>query len=71
MDLAETEAALDRLVAWAERPEFTYRHEWRANDIVIWDNASVTHRRDGFPSEQRRFLKRTGFHFPEELGVPY
>jgi taurine dioxygenase len=67
----ETEAVLDCLVGWAERPDFTYRHEWRKNDIVIWDNASVMHRRDGFPSEQRRFLKRTGFHFPEALGVPY
>lgn len=69
-DLAETEKVLDRLVGWAEQPRFTYRHEWRVNDLVLWDNASVMHRRDGFPAEQRRFLKRTGFHFPEELGVP-
>ncbi len=69
--LEETEQMLDRLVAWAEQPDFTYRHEWQTNDIVLWDNASVMHRRDGFPSEQRRFLKRTGFHFPEELGVPF
>jgi taurine dioxygenase len=70
-DFDQTEAALDRLVAWADQPDFTYRHEWRVNDVVLWDNASVMHRRDGFPSEQRRFLKRTGFHFPEKLGVPY
>lgn len=69
--LAETEAILERLVAWADQPDFTYRHDWQANDIVLWDNASVMHRRDGFPSEQRRFLKRTGFLFPEELGVPF
>ena len=70
-DLAETEQVLDRLVSWAEQPRFTYRHEWRVNDVVLWDNASVMHRRDGFPTEQRRFLKRTGFHFPEAHGVPY
>ncbi len=70
-DPEETEAALDRLVAWADRPDFTYRHDWRVNDVVLWDNASVMHRRESFPSQQRRFLKRTGFHFPEELGVPY
>jgi len=39
--------------------------------VLLWDNASVMHRRESFPSQQRRFLKRTGFHFPEELGVPY
>jgi taurine dioxygenase len=70
-DLDQTEAALDRLVGWADQPDFTYRHEWQVNDVVLWDNASVMHRRDGFPSEQRRFLKRTGFHFPEALGAPY
>lgn len=70
-DLAATEAMLDRLVDWTEQPRFTYRHEWRVNDLVLWDNAAVMHRRDGFPTEQRRFLKRTGFHFPEELGTPY
>jgi taurine dioxygenase len=67
----ETEKTLDRLVAWAAKPEFTYCHKWRVNDIVIWDNASVMHRREGFPSEQRRFLKRTGFYFPENLRTPY
>ena len=71
LDRDETEAALGRLVAWADRPDFTYRHQWRVNDVVIWDNASVMHRRQSFPSDQRRFLKRTGFHFPEALGVPY
>ena len=70
-DHDETEAMLERLVAWADRPDFTYRHEWRVNDVVLWDNASVMHRRDAFPGQQRRFLKRTGFHFPEALGTPY
>lgn len=71
LDLDGTEAVLDRLVGWAAQDRFTYRHSWRVNDLVLWDNASVMHRRDGFPSEQRRFLKRTGFHFPDALGVPY
>jgi taurine dioxygenase len=70
-DHDQTEAMLERLVAWADRPDFTYRHQWRVNDVVLWDNASVMHRREAFPGEQRRFLKRTGFHFPEELGTPY
>ncbi len=71
LDLARTEKILDQLVDWAEQPRYTYCHKWRVNDLVLWDNAAVMHRRDGFPSGQRRFLKRTGFHFPEELGIPY
>lgn len=67
----ESDAAVETLQAWAARPEFVYKHKWRRNDVVIWDNASVMHRRDSFPPEQRRFMKRTGFHLPEELGVPF
>ena len=71
MSEPESRALIARLTEWAERPEFVYRHEWRPGDVVIWDNASVMHRRDAFPEAQRRFLKRTGFHLPEELGAPF
>ena len=67
----DSEAEVERLKAWASRPEFVYRHKWRVNDVVFWDNTSVMHRRDGFPPEQRRFLKRTGFYLPEEHGAPF
>lgn len=72
-DLSEDESLdfVARLAEWAERPEFVYKHTWRNGDVVIWDNTSIMHRRDGFPPEQRRFLKRTGFHLPEALGVPF
>jgi alpha-ketoglutarate-dependent taurine dioxygenase len=67
----DTEAEIERLEGWAEQPQFVYKHEWRVNDVVLWDNTSVMHRRAGFPPEQRRFLKRTGFHLPDSLGVPF
>jgi len=68
---ADSRALVARLTEWAERPEFVYRHDWRVGDVVMWDNASVMHRRDAFPDTQRRFLKRTGFHLPEDLGIPF
>ncbi len=67
----DSQAEIERLVGWAAQSEFVYKHKWRVNDVVLWDNTSVMHRRDGFPPEQRRFLKRTGFHLPEDLGVPF
>lgn len=67
----EGDALFRRLADWYGRDEFVYAHHWRVGDVVFWDNASVAHRRDAFPSTQRRFLKRTGFHLPEELAVPF
>ncbi len=71
LSFEDSEAEVARLQDWSARPEFVYKHSWRPNDLVFWDNTSIMHRRDGFPSEQRRFMKRTGFHLPEELGVPF
>ena len=65
------EAEVARLQSWAAQDRFVYKHRWRKNDVVIWDNSSVMHRRESFPPEQRRFMKRTGFHLPKERGVPF
>lgn len=71
MPQEEGDALFQRLHDWIGRPEFVYSHRWRVGDVVMWDNTSVVHRRDAFPPTQRRFLKRTGFHLPEELAVPF
>ena len=72
-DLSEGEGAslLAELEDWAERPEFTYCHDWRVGDVVMWDNTSTMHRRDAFSPTARRMLKRTGFEFTEDRGVPF
>lgn len=71
MDQADGDALFQRLVDWFARDAFIYAHDWRVGDVVLWDNASVAHRRDAFPPTQRRFLKRTGFHLPEDLAAPF
>ena len=72
-ELSEEEGAalLAELEDWAERPEFTYCHDWRVGDVVMWDNTSTMHRRDAFSPAARRMLKRTGFEFTEDRGVPF
>lgn len=46
VDMPDEEAKplIDELVAFATRPDKIYRHVWRENDAVLWDNRAVVHR---------------------------
>jgi len=41
MDESEARALLTELMADATRPEFTYRHQWRPGDVIMWDNRAT------------------------------
>ena len=59
----ESERLLYRLFAHATRPEFTYRHQWDMDDLVMWDNRSVMHYAIGDYDETRimhRFVVKGG-----------
>jgi taurine dioxygenase len=43
MTKAESVPLLAFLYAQASRPEYTFRHRWRAGDLLLWDNRSVQH----------------------------
>jgi len=43
MTPAESEGLLRFLFAHQVRPEFTYRHRWQRNDLVMWDNRCTMH----------------------------
>jgi len=55
----EAFSLIDELYRHATQPRYEYRHQWRAGDMVIWDNRSVMHQAnaDYDPSEYR-FLYR-------------
>lgn len=55
----ESQSLLAELFAHSTRPEFIYRHQWQARDMVFWDNRSVMHLAAGTPDDQRRKLYRT------------
>jgi alpha-ketoglutarate-dependent 2,4-dichlorophenoxyacetate dioxygenase len=69
---------LDELNAFATRPELIYTHEWRAGDLVIWDNRCTLHRATPYEIfKYKRDLRRTTIneHGPETsstaaLGIP-
>lgn len=60
MTEAESRPLIDFLVRHATRPEFVYRHQWRKNDILVWDNRCTMHQALGdFDETQRRHMERT------------
>ena len=56
----ESRALLEELRARCTQPEFTYRHQWRAGDVVMWDNVPTQHLAIcDYALPQRRLLHRT------------
>jgi alpha-ketoglutarate-dependent 2,4-dichlorophenoxyacetate dioxygenase len=58
MSEKEGQALVDRLMALATQPQFVYRHRWRPNDLVIWDNRSTMHRGTNYSQKYRRAMRR-------------
>ncbi|MDA0341860.1 MAG: TauD/TfdA family dioxygenase [Proteobacteria bacterium] len=46
MDMAEGRARIEALEGHATQEKFTYRHHWRAGDLLMWDNRCLLHRAD-------------------------
>jgi taurine dioxygenase len=59
LELSQSEALLDELWGFVDRPEFTWEHTWRVGDLVLWDNRCTMHRRDAFDPKSRRIMHRT------------
>ena len=59
MPLDESNALLDRIWEAATADALTWRHQWHAGDLVMWDNRCVMHRRDAFDAGSRRIMHRT------------
>ena len=58
--IPEGRLLLSDLKEHATQPQFVYRHEWRVDDLVIWDNRATMHRARSFDdTKYRRELRRT------------
>ena len=50
---------VDELYGHATQSKYEYRHQWRAGDVVIWDNRSVMHQANAdYDPAEYRFLYR-------------
>ncbi len=49
---------LQDLLRHATQPQFVYRHEWRPNDLLIWDNTGTMHRGRPYAADSGRLMHR-------------
>ncbi|WP_016744532.1 TauD/TfdA dioxygenase family protein [Rhizorhabdus wittichii] len=59
MDAAESDALLKEVAAHLVDPAHAYFHDWRKNDMVVWDNWRVIHGANGVPLHCARRARRT------------
>ncbi len=57
--IPEARMFLRDLTEFATQPRFVYSHEWRINDLVIWDNRCTMHRARRFDRNEVRDVRRT------------
>jgi len=57
--IPEARMFLRDLTEFATSERFVYSHEWRGNDLVIWDNRTTMHRARRFDHHEVRDVRRT------------
>ena len=55
----ESEELLQELIDFACQPPRVYHHDWRAGDVVIWDNRCLLHQATPFDMTQPRVMWHT------------
>jgi len=58
MTVEESRPLLDYLVDLASSPDLTIRHQWKAGDVVIWDNRCAMHYAIHDYGDARRVMHR-------------
>jgi alpha-ketoglutarate-dependent taurine dioxygenase len=59
MTVAESRGLLEFLLEHCCRPDFTYRHQWTAGDVLMWDNRCTVHYAVHDYGEAPRVMHRT------------
>jgi alpha-ketoglutarate-dependent taurine dioxygenase len=70
MHPADSYDLLGRLRHHMSRPEYVYRHRWRLNDLLIWNNTGTMHRARPFDPSSGRLLHRFTLEGEEPIRAP-
>ena len=65
----ESTALLEALFAHLYQPAHLYEHQWRAGDLVVWDNHAVQHARRDVGTTERRTLRRVCVGPTQDLSI--
>jgi taurine dioxygenase len=58
LDADESESLLEELLTSLTDPAIQYRHQWKQDDLLIWDNWSLQHARGELLATSRRHMRR-------------
>lgn len=70
MSIPQGRSLLAKLTEWAAQPDFTYSHDWKPGDFVIWNNCGLMHRVVPYDEDSGRTMHRTTIMGSERLGHP-
>ena len=59
VDAIKSSQILVGLREWATSEPFSYSHEWKVGDLVMWDNTGTMHRAEAYDTSSGRLLHRT------------
>ena len=69
MDEGEAQKLLAELIEAATAQGLSYQHDWRAGDVVMWDNRATMHRGRPWPASEPRLMVRTTISATEADGL--
>jgi alpha-ketoglutarate-dependent 2,4-dichlorophenoxyacetate dioxygenase len=69
MDKAEGLKLIEELMAAATAPGLSYMHQWKAGDVVMWDNRATMHRGRPWPAHEARLMVRSTIQATDADGL--
>ncbi|MFT5505119.1 MAG: alpha-ketoglutarate-dependent 2,4-dichlorophenoxyacetate dioxygenase [Gammaproteobacteria bacterium] len=56
MSDSEAQELVEALTEWCSQPRYVYRHNWKKDDVLIWDERAMLHRGVPWNYEEPRTL---------------
>jgi taurine dioxygenase len=68
LDRQESDTVIQALLDHVTQPRFTYLHDWREDDVMLWDNYRMMHQATGHTVDEIRMVERSTIRSDVEVG---